>query len=677
MGSSDKTQRQDVQARSEQYQAKQDTRYNNFNSTLETERLAQRLRADEERKFLTDAYRGVYGGSADRDYLRSVTGGPPFGAASGGTSGGSSSGGGDEGYDGEVESSGGGGGTASGPPAPPPDPFADSWGGFSRFAGDGGVDIGKLEESLGGFRDFSRTGGITDARRKSLDDTLSGYKSLSDNPIAAERLSNINNSLASLRGFTDTGGYDPLAKARIEGDIAKMRGFGDTGAVDTNQLAALRGNINNLSNFRADFSNVAPDIARYREFADTGGYSSGDIQNIRQRATSVIPALYSQERDELARRQNVAGGGMVGVSAAQRQLARDQAQRFSGAALNAETDIADRVRTNRLTGIEGLAKYGLSMADIDTRARLDALTQGTKLGSDLEFGVADRRLSATRDAGEAEGRLAGDIAANRLRAGESAADRETALAKLENDTRLSALTGQRETTLGELSTANQAQLEALKGITDTNRGAQSLVQQGRQFGVQGQFGVEQARQAIAQANAERAAANSRAAGAASASNYAADRAYDMQRASLASTNERFLQGQQFAALQGLTNLYGMGPGEVGQGDQTYLGSLGQQDRMNLGSYGVQMPQSQNGGQSWWQTALGAVGPVARAFGGGGNPGSGSGGDGYNYNDDRSYDDPQGGFGGASDPWLSGDYSRNTPGLDPSIGIPVPNPYWPT
>lgn len=653
MGSADKKQKQDVQNRSELYQSKQDDRYNAFNTTLEEERKAQRARADEERKFLTDAYRGVYAGSPDRDYLRSVTGGPPFGAASGGSSGGSGGGGGgDEGYDGEVESSGGGGGTASGPPAPPPDPFGDSWGGFSRFAGDGGVDLGKLEESLGGFRDFSKTGGITPERRKALDDISSGYKSLSDNPVSAERLGNINNSIGSLRGFTDSGGYDPLARARVEGDIAKMRGFGDTGAVDSNQLAALRGNIGNLSNFRADFSGVAPDIARYREFADNGGYSAGDIANIRSRATSVIPSLYSQERDELARRSNVAGGSMVGVSAGQRQLARDQAQRFSAAALNAETDIADRVRTNRLAGIEGLAKYGLSMADIDTRARLDGLTQGTKLGSDLEFGVADRRLSATRDAGEAEGRLAADIAANRLRAGESAADRESALAKLENDTRLSALTGQRETTLGELNTSNQAQLEALKGITDTNRGAQSLVQQGRQFGIQGQFGVEQARQAIAQANAERAAANSRAAGAAAASNYAADRAYDMQRAGLASTNERFLQGQQFAALQGLTNLYGMGSGEVGQGDQTYLGSMGQQDRMNLGSYAAQTPQS-GGGQSWWQTAAGMVGPALKAFGGGSSGGNSGGGGGVD-----------GGFS-----YLNNGYQNNTgaPGWIPGGG----------
>jgi hypothetical protein len=619
MGSSDKKQKQDVQERSETYQTNQNKRYDTFNSTLEQERAGQRARADEERKFLTDAYRGVNAGNADRDYLRSITGNPPFGAASGGTSGGSG-GGSDEGYDGEVESGGGGGGGGT-PAAAPPDPFGDSWGGFSRFAGDGGVDLGKLEESLAGFRNFSNTGGIDPARRKSLDDTLSGYRTLSDSPIGAERLANINNSIGSLRGFTESGGYDPLAKARIEGDIAKMRGFGDTGAVDPNQLAALRGNVGQLSNFRADFSGVAPDIARFKEFADTGGYSANDIQNIRQRATSSIPAIYSQERDELARRQNVAGGSMVGVSAAQRQMNRDQAQRFSAASLNAETDIADRVRTNRLSGIEGLAKYGLSMADIDTRARLDGLSQGTKLGSDLEFGVADRRMSATRDAGEAEGRLAGDIAANRLRAGESAADRESALAKLEADTRLAALTGQRETTLGELSTANQAQLEALKGITDTNRGAQGLVQQGRQFGIQGQFGVEQARQAIAQANAERAAANSRAAGAASASNYAADRAYDMQRASLASTNERFAQGQQFAALQGLTNLYGMGPGEIGQGDQTYLGGMRQQDQMNLGSFGAQTPQVAS--SSWWKDALGMAGPVLKAFGGGGGGGGGS------------------------------------------------------
>lgn len=630
MGSADKKQKQDVQQRSETYQTDQNKRYDTFNATLEQERTGQRARADEERNFLVNAYRGVNAGTADRDYLRSVTGGPPFGAASGGSSGGSS--GGDEGYDGEVESSGGGGGGT--PAAAPPDPFGDSWGGFSNFANTGGVDIGKLEESLAGFRNFSNTGGIDPARRKSLDDTLSGYRTLSDSPIGAERLGNINSSIGSLRNFTETGGYDPLAKARIEGDISKLRGFGDTGAIDQNQLAALRGNIGSLSNFRADFSGVKPDIDRFKEFADTGGYSSNDIQNIRQRATSSIPAIYSQERDELARRQNVAGGGMVGVSAANRQLNRDQAQRFSAANLNAETDIADRVRTNRLTGIEGLAKYGLSMADIDTRARLDGLSQGTKLGSDLEFGVADRRLSATRDAGEAEGRLASDVAANRLRAGESAADRESALAKLEADTKLSALTGQRETTLGELSTANQAQLEALKGIQTTNKDAQGLVQQGRQFGVQGQFGVEQARQAIAQANAERSAANSRAAGAASASNYAADRAYDMQRAGLASTNERFLQGQQFAALQGLTNLYGMEPGEVGQGDQTYLGSLGQQDRMNLGSFGAQTPQS-GGGQSWWQSALGAVGPALKAFGGGGGGTNGPNGN-SNFNSSEGF-----------------------------------------
>lgn len=577
--------------------------YSDFTSDIAGRMPADRARADEERAYLTQGYRGLAEGGG-RDYLRSITGGPPFleGNHPGGPGSGSGSGSG----------SGGGGGGIAGPS----DPYGSVRGGFGEFANTGGVDYGRMTEALGTFRDLANTGGFSQQNRDNLARVTRGYSDIADRPFDR---TNIDSSISNLREFGNTGGYRSGALDTIGRDIGGLRNFQ---SIDPERMAALRSGQDRLSNIGRD-SDVRTDIERLRdldnngfgEFARTGGYSGQDIANIRSRSNSAVPSFYSNVRDEMARRNAVSGGFSPGYSAGLRAVTRDQARGAADQVRDTELGISDRVREGRQFGLTGQANarnlagaLGLGLLDQERQG----LESGTRLGQELDLALASNRLRGLEGAVEAQSRLEADVANNRLRGTESAGNLALNAEDRQAANRLSALGGLRDTELDTVRTSNDARLRAGTGITDTAQGAERTVQSGRQFGLSGLMGIAQAEEASRQAAAARAAASAQ-----------ASQAYDLQRAQLASQNERFAMEMGLNALGGLSDLYRSAPGEVGMYNDDYLGGLsGWNDSIGTGVL-AQSPMPKQGGFNWQSMATAGIGQLGNLFRGGGSGGSGA------------------------------------------------------
>lgn len=635
--------------------------YNQFTTDIGARMPTDRAAADEERSYLTSGYRNLVDGTANRDYLRSITGGPPYleGNHPGGPGAGSSSGGG----------GGGGGGT-------PSDPYGSVRGGFNEFANTGGVDYGAMTESLGGFRNLASTGGFSDENLANLRNISRGYDDIAARPFDR---TDVDASIRDLRGFSSSGGYDPSRLGQIYNDVDNLRNFE---SIDQPRLGQLRDQQNRLVNLdtseaRGDRDRMRLLDPQFQDWADTGGYTEADKTNIRNRATSTIPSLYSGVRDEIARRNAMSGGYSPGYSASVRAISRDSARGTAEAAREAELGISDRVRSGRQYGLTGLATNRAATTDASTNIlnqERQGLEAGTRLGQDLDLALAGNRLRGLESGVEASSRLEADMANNRIRGAESSGNLSLNAGTAEADRRLSALAGRRDTELEPIKIGNETRLGALRGITDTSQGAQRTVQSGRQFGLGGLMGIAQAEEASRQAAASRAASAS-----------AQSQAMDFQRMQLASQNERFSQEMGLNALGGLGDLYRSAPGQVGMYNDDYLGGLaGWNDSIGTG-VATQQPYN-SGQQSWWKGALNTgLNALPGLFGGGSNkpgggPPAGYGGgatDEYGRPIEPAYNDNY--FGSPTYPNVSTDEvygypgeGGNIPGGDPSI----PVPSWP-
>lgn len=91
----------------------------------------------------------------------------------------------------------------------------------------------------------------------------------------------------------------------------------------------------------------------YEEFQKTGGWSDADKANYRSRAGAVLPAVYGNMANEMARRRNVQGGYGAGFDASSQAMARQSAQQMAEANINAELGLADQIRSGRQWGAEG------------------------------------------------------------------------------------------------------------------------------------------------------------------------------------------------------------------------------------------------------------------------------------------------------------------------------------
>jgi hypothetical protein len=239
------------------------------------------------------------------------------------------------------------------------DMYNVQFGGFKDFAdGKGNFDPSKYGSSGGGGG-----GGGLDSR---FGDVESSYRNFMGG--GGVDTGKFNQFQGHLMDVARNGGIDADARGRILGDYKSMR---DT-ANDSDVANRFRGN------------------GVYDEFSKTGGLSDSDRQNIRQRATSVIPSMYGTMRDEANRASAVQGGYGPGRSAMFARMGRDQASAAQDAALNAELGITDKVNEGRMWGAQGASQSESALQGM----RLGALGGAASGETNLWDSIARNRTGA-------------------------------------------------------------------------------------------------------------------------------------------------------------------------------------------------------------------------------------------------------------------------------------------
>lgn len=225
-------------------------------------------------------------------------------------------------------------------------------GGTAGLAGGGGGGWA-LPSTYGdikaGYTDFTKTGGID-----------------------ADKIRGAGHS--TMEEISKTGGFDPAATGRIQGDIAALRQFGQTGGIDAAAQARMRGG------------------GVFDEFARTGGISDSDARNIRARGNAPISAAFGAGTAEMNRARRISGGSASMGNAAALKMARERSRASAEAALSTELGLSDRIRSGRQFGAEGMASSEGNLQGQLNSNRLAGMSGA--LGGEMNFGnaVAGNRL---------------------------------------------------------------------------------------------------------------------------------------------------------------------------------------------------------------------------------------------------------------------------------------------
>lgn len=601
MGSGNKN---DVKKEINTEQQRVNDQYNSLYNTMEQKRQETEARSNAERTTLTDTLTplatSVQGGLDPTviGNIRGLYGGKNVGLEGSSGSGGSSSGGGGGDSGG---SSGGGGGT----PAAPVNPWGEPESIYRNMGQTGGIEIDKLRSQVAELEAMAKTGAVDPAAQERIQSTINELRSFQFDPAAKAR---IDSTIGRLEEIGRTGGYDPAQLTAIRGDIDSLRSWAATGGVDPERLAKARGTID----FMQGGGISDADLAKWRgtgfdEFARTGGWSDAQQRDFRDRATSVIPAMYRAQEDEANRLNNIQGGGGAGFLAAQSRMNRQGAQQMQTAARDAEIDLGNNVREGRRWGIEGLAN---TERDIQGQMGTNRGV-GLSAGNTLELGVGQNRITGLAEAARAGTTLEQNIASNKIGAnevaGKLAIDSENAVNDAFIRTRTGA--GTLETNLQQAISQNR--IAAQRAAAEAESTAQRLRQEGQLAGAQGLMSVAAQKEAAAraaQSSANAARAN--------------DQANERWWATFVSGNERWIgenqmQGQQ-NALRNLTQVYGMDPTLPRDSFQLDIanGQAGAQGRL----LGIDAQNSQ-GGKDWMDWAKFGLGALNGIGGGGGGGGS--------------------------------------------------------
>ena len=155
-----------------------------------------------------------------------------------------------------------------------------------------------------------------------------------------------------------TAGYNRFSGVQDEvlGNYRNMLsgvGTGGGGGIPgQNEYLNKLGVIEKLGAFSPEQANTLRGYGVPKEFAETGGFTGADKANFRARATASVPGLFDAMRRNLSQRAAVTGGTGPGFDAATMALARGQARSGAEAALGAETNLADMIRSGRQWGAE-------------------------------------------------------------------------------------------------------------------------------------------------------------------------------------------------------------------------------------------------------------------------------------------------------------------------------------
>ena len=265
----------------------------------------------------------------------------------------------------------------------------------TRYSGlaDGGtydpVNFERLSAGAGTYRGSGGGGGggrITaqNIKYKGIDPSRANFNAVSDpdrvnyNAINDPERINYNTNehgKGAYETLAQTGGYDDVRRASVEGQVKGLQEFGRTGGLDDEAIGRFRG------------SGV------FDEFARTGGYSDADQANIRARSLSPIGSYATGTQDELNRRRSVQGGFAPGFDDASNALRRGAARGITDASLNAELGIKERVNAGRMGGAQALSQAEGALQGLRTGNMYAGMTGAGGMDMNMQNAINSGMLS--------------------------------------------------------------------------------------------------------------------------------------------------------------------------------------------------------------------------------------------------------------------------------------------
>lgn len=605
-------------------QTRVNDQFGNIYNNMEEKRRAIETQSQQERDVLTGTLtplaQSTQGGLDPTviNNIRGLYGGKTVGYESGTGAGSTGSGG-----DSSGSSSGGGAGVVSPPTPSVPSALDRAETTWNTFNETGGVDMARMQSQITELENLAKTGGFKPEDLAGVNDTIAKLKNFQYNPQAKAQVEGAINDLLAMG---KTGGYDPNQLGLIRGDIDKLRAASSTGGVDPNELARQRAAID----FMRSGGISASDLERFRgtgfqEFANTGGWTDEQKAEFRNRATSAIPSLYANTRNEAERLRNIQGGsGGAGFLAGMSKLNRQQGQQFATAARDAEMDLGTNVREGRKWGIEGLRD---TEAQIQTQLGTNR-TAGLGASNQLELGIGANKAKMLDDVIRGGTALEQGIANNRIAATDAGGKLQVDFQNSINEAIQRSLTGAGNLEANIAQAVSQNRVKSQEAAAQAEATAQRLSQEGKIAGAQGLMQVAAQKEAAARAAASQAA-----------SARANDQANERWWAQFISGNERAIGEMQMSgqqnALRNLTQVYGMDP--TLQRDAYTSGIAGDWANINSNNLRTEAGMA-SGGKDWMDYARLGAG-LLNGFGGGGSSGGGAGGGvsglgGYQYDSDN-------------------------------------------
>lgn len=154
------------------------------------------------------------------------------------------------------------------------------------------------------------------------------------------------------------------------------------GLWDPNRVGSIDHNVGEFKDFA--HGNTAQG-AMYKDWLNTGGVSDAEKADYRSRATSVIPSIYEGAKRSLDRQNSIQGGINPGYTAQSRQIMGDSARQSQQAATGAEVDLANMVRSGKLSAAGNLDQNFMSGMGAANNTELelahqlaDSRSQGTQ-----------------------------------------------------------------------------------------------------------------------------------------------------------------------------------------------------------------------------------------------------------------------------------------------------------
>jgi hypothetical protein len=251
--------------------------------------------------------------------------------------------------------------------------YAGAFGGYSNYAGGGGLTDADKERMRAAYAAIGTAGGGA------------GGGGFSAPRLGQSNLKNLSSAYGSAYrpdyGESDTGfrrlsgaggGFDESQLQQIYGNIGELSNIGKTGGITDED----RANINRAS---------------ILEQEQTGGYSAQDKALIRAKSAASSPAYFGALKDNLER-QRGATGNLAGAGAVDFKLARQAAQQQAADRTQQEIGLGESVRAGRESAGQFLSNQGMGLAGLRTANQLAGARSAGDLGLSTQQGITANQL---------------------------------------------------------------------------------------------------------------------------------------------------------------------------------------------------------------------------------------------------------------------------------------------